>query len=145
MSAALGSVYETVREVIVSLTGSIGDYVRDTLPNAPLVRSLGRSLRDVLATTSVTAEALSAVLPAGLVAWANGPTGEDGELAAPTIDVLCGHDLPGTGKRRLRKLGKLINGDALETFVASLDHLTAAGGRPAPDDPFGGVETSDFA
>ena len=146
VSAALGSVCETLPEVIVSLTGSVGNYVRGNLPNAPLVRSLGRGLRDVLATTSVTAEALSAVLPAGLVAWANGPTGEDGELAAPTIDVLCGHDLPGTGKRRLQgKLGKLINGDALETFVASLDHLPAAGRRPAPDDPFGGVETSDLA
>ena len=67
MSAALGSVCETLPEVIVSLTGSIGDYVRGNLPNAPL-RPLGRSLRNVLATTSVTAEALSAVLPAGLVA-----------------------------------------------------------------------------
>ena len=39
-----GSVCETLPKVIVRLTGSIGDYVRGNLPNAPLVRSLGRSL-----------------------------------------------------------------------------------------------------
>ena len=88
MSAALGSVCETLLGVIASLTGWIGDYIRGNLPNASLVRSLSRSLRDVLVTTSVTAEALCVVLPAGLVAWANGPTGDDGELAASTIDVL---------------------------------------------------------
>ena len=92
LSVAHGSVCETLPGVIVSLTGSIGDYVRGNLPNSPRVRYLGRSLRDVVATTSVTSEALSAVLPAGLVAWANGPTGENGKLAAPTIDILCGYE-----------------------------------------------------
>ena len=66
VSVALGNMCEMLPEVIISLTGSNGDHVRGNLPNAPLVRSLGRSLRDVLATTSVTTEALSAILPAGL-------------------------------------------------------------------------------
>ena len=146
VSAALGSVCEPIPEVLLSLTGPIGDQVRANIPAAPMVRSLGNGLSDLLNTTGIAEEALAAVLPAGLVAWAIGPRDEDGELVEPGIDVLCGHDRPGMGRRRLQgELGKLINADAADAFANSLDRLPEPGRPPGPDDPFGGVETRDLA
>lgn len=80
-------------------------------PGMPLVRALGKTLRDLTDQMEVKAE--QQAMP-GIVAWKQGRQSGNGLLSVPTIELLEEHDSAGNDSHRIQgKLGSLRLDDPL--------------------------------
>lgn len=130
---------------MADMSGPTRERVRAALPAAPMIGAL-EALRCLADNRGMSPTQRETINSPGLVQWSQGERDAEGALLLPPIDVLEGHDTAGLNPRRLQgKLGKMVNAATSTSFRDAPGNLLEAYRPPEADDPFGGIETSDFA
>ena len=131
MSASVGSLVVTVPEVLVDLSGAVGNKVRRKLPDSDLVWCIWNSVRDLRDVHGVSEQAMANIVPESWWDRAFG-AGEQGASGQSIADVLPAHDAETISSSKAQhRLGKLVNRVHYERCVSSLDQLPET--RPQRD------------
>ena len=144
-SASMGNLISTLPAVIATLSGPLGESVKDKMPATRMVGRMGDVIKDLHGLCGLSAEDMGRIVPPSWVAWALEPSGGH-TRRHPTVAELAAHDGESTTPRKAqRKLGKAINKVQLEKFTESLEQLPQDTVPSMQGDPFGRGESRDMA
>ena len=90
-SASLGNLISTLPAVIATLSGPLGESVKEKMPDTILVERMGDAIKELHQEHGVSKEVLGETVPPSWVTWALEPPGENGRCK-PTMVELAGHD-----------------------------------------------------
>ena len=144
-SASLGNLVSTLPAVVASLTGPLGEAMKERIPETVLVNRMGEAIKELNQEHGLSEEVLRMMVPPSWVSWALEQPRENGRRS-PTIGELAAHDGESTTPRKdQHKLGRAMNSVQIERFMESLEALPVEEVPPTPNDPFGGEESRDMA
>lgn len=136
VSSSLGNLISTLAVVFATLSGPLGEAVKDKLPEFILVARMGDAIKELHQDQVWSEEVLKGVIPPSWVTWALDQSGENGRRQ-PTVSELAAHDGESTTPRKAqRELGKAINKVPLDQFMESPGQLPQEAAPPTPRDPF---------